>query len=403
MKKIHKGTALDLIQTAYMESHVPLVYCYMELDTAIDVNRLKRAVSRTTEVIPQILCGYNGTKNAWFPAKYDGNPIDNIISEKNCSEDLIWDLRTGPQLKMNVYHQGACDRLQIAMSHILTDGAGFQQYLTLLCKFYNNQDLQAVSEGNSRSVIPLLFHTAIQRLPHISKHAHKGGVPVILPVEQGQALLHSLKVTLSEEQLKMVHEKAKNLHVTLNDVFMASYAYALKSFTSQNEIILPCPADLRKFDVQNGTLTVANMTGKYLCPISLAKDDGLKEITLAVHQEMERQKSHYDCFRFIPFLQILHVILPVNLLRHITKVFYSVEPISYTNMGTVDENIFFEGTTIKECYLCGTYRQAPSFQVSISTYKNVCTLAVNMCGTEKQRVIAMQLLNQMKSALLCGL
>lgn len=401
--KIYKGTALDLIQTTYMGNHIPLVYCYMELGTVIDVNRLKQAVSRTAEIVPQILCGYNETKNAWIPIKYDCNSMVKTISEKNCYEDLIWDLRTGPQLKINIFHQGAGDRLQIAMSHILADGAGFQQYLILLCTFYNNQDLQAVSEVNSRSVIPLIFRTAIQRLPHISKHVEKENTPPILPMEQGQTLLYSLKVTLSEEQLKMVQENARNLHVALNDVFMASYAYALKSFTTQNEIILPCPADLRKFVTKNGKLTIANMTGKYLCPISLAKGDGLKEITLAVHQEMERQKSHYDCFHSILFLQILHTILPINLLRHITRAFYSVEPISYTNMGTIDEKIFFQGTTIKEFYLCGTYRQAPSFQVSISTYKNICTFAVNMCGTEKQRIIAMQLLNKMKSASLCEL
>ncbi len=402
-KKIYKGTALDLIQTANMKNHIPLVYCYMVLDTAIDVKRFIQAVNRTTEIIPQILCGYNESKNAWIPAKYDSNSIVQIISEKNCYEDLIWNLHTGPQLRVNIFHQSAGDSLQIVMSHILTDGAGFQQYLALLCKFYNEQDSQAVSKVNSRSVLPLIFHTVIQSLPHLGKYTDKRNMPPILPVEQGQTLFHSLKVTLSEKQLKMVQKKAKNLHMTLNDLFMASYAYALKSFTTLDEIILSCPVDLRKFGTQNSNLTIANMTGRYLCRIFLTKDDGLEEILLRVHQEMERQKSHCDCFHFILLLQILHAILPANLLRHITKALYSVEPVSYSNLGTVDEKIFFEETTIKECYLCGTYRQAPSFQVSISTYRNVCTFAVNMCGTEKQRIIGMQLLNRMKSALLFGL
>jgi NRPS condensation-like uncharacterized protein len=402
-KKIHKGTALDLIQTVYMESHIPLVYCYMVLDTAIDVNRLKQAVRSTAEIVPQILCRYNGVKNTWVPAKYDSSSIVKIVSGKNCYEDLTWDLHTGPQLKINVYHQEAGDSLQIAMSHILTDGVGFQQYLALLCKFYNEQNSQAVSEVNFRSVIPLLFHNDIRRLLHKSKHVDKGNISEILPVDQGEMLLNSLKVTLSEEQVKMLQEKASNLQVTLNDVFMASFSYSLKSFTTQVEMILPCPADLRKFGTQNDKLTIANMSGKYLCHISLAKEEQLKEITLAVHQEMERQKSHYGCFHFILFLQILHAILPANLLRLITKSLYSVEPISYTNMGTIDEKIFFQGITMKECYLCGTYRKAPSFQVSVSTYKNVCTLAANMYGTKKQRIIGMQVLNQMKTALLSGI
>lgn len=118
----------------------------MELDTTIDIMRLKQAISRTALVVPQILCGYNGTKNAWFPAEYDSNSVVKIIPAKNCYEELIWDLYTGPQLKITVCHQGTGDRLQIAMSHILADGAGFQQYLVLLCKCYNIQDSQAVNE-----------------------------------------------------------------------------------------------------------------------------------------------------------------------------------------------------------------------------------------------------------------
>lgn len=405
MKKIiHKGTALDLIQTAHMESHIPIVYCHMVLDTAIDVSRLKQAVGYTAEIVPQILCRYNKIKNAWVPAKYDSNSVVKIVSEKKRYEGLVWDLCTGPQLKINIYHQDAGDSLQIGMSHILSDGAGFKQYLALLCKFYNKQDSQAASEVNSRSVIPLLFHTAVQRLPHISKRIDKGNIPAVLPAEQDNGFLQSLKVTLSEEQFKMIQTKVKNLQVTMNDVFMASYTYALKPFIIQDEIILSCPADLRKFRTPDGKLAIANMTGKYLCRISLAKDDGLREIALAVHQEMERQKSHYDCFHFILLLQILHAILPANLLRLITNPFYSAPPTSYTNVGTIDEKkIFFQGMSIKECYLCGTYRQAPSFQVSISTYKNVCTLAANMCGTKKQKITGLQLLNRMKSALLCRL
>lgn len=401
-KKIYKGTALDLIQTVHMENHVPIVYCYMALDKAIDTDRLKQAVTRTAEIVPQILCRYNDLKNAWYPAEYDSHSVVKNVSAMNCYKDLVWDLRIDPQLRINVCHQDAGDILHIGMSHILTDGAGFQQYLALLCKFYNEPDLPVSNEVNCRSIIPLLFQTALQRLPRINKHIHKGNIPAFLPYDQDKGLLHSLKVTLSEEQLKMVQKKAKQLHVTLNDLFMAAYACALKASTLREEIILPCPADLRKYDRRNGNLTIANMTGKYLCHISLAKENRLREIALAVHKEMEWQKSRYSCFHQVPLLQILHAVLPNRVLRLAVRPLYSVEATSYTNMGTIDEHgVFFQGMSIKECYLCGTYRQSPSFQVSISTYKNVCTLAANMLATEEQRISGMRLLKDMKSSLLC--
>lgn len=400
-KKLYKGTALDLIQAAYMERHVPLIYCYMLLDTAIDINRLKQAVRNTAKIVPQILCRYDDRKNTWLPAKYDSNSIVQVVLEQPCYEDLIWDLRIGPQLRIHIYRQKSGDFLQIAMSHILTDGAGFQQYLSLLCKFYNEQTLQVINEVNSRSLNPLLFHTPLNRLMYSKSHAEKGNMAAVLPLDQAPAMLHSLKVILSEEQLNSLQEKAKSLQITLNDLFMASYVYALKSFSLQSDIVLPCPADLRKFHTQKGQLTIANMTGKYLCHISPSKSDSLKELTLAIHQEMERMKSHYACFHFIPLLQLLYMVLPVNLLQNITRAFYSIEQISYTNMGRLEaQQILFQDIVIKECYLCGTYRKAPSFQVSISTYKNTCTMAVNLYGTKNQKNTGMQLLNDMKSALL---
>lgn len=403
-KNSRKGTALDLIQALFMESHNPIVYCCMVLDSAIDVNRLRQAVRSTTEIIPQLLCGYNAVKNTWVPTGYDSNSIVHIVSKESGYDHLIWDLSTGPQMKISVYHQDAGDVLQIGISHIVTDGAGFHQYLALLCNFYNERDSQTVGETNSRSVLPLLAHTAVQRLTHLHKRVEKGNVTAILPVEQGQAHLHTLKVTLSEDQLKTVQEKARSLHVTLNDVFMASYAHALTSFTDQDEMILPCPADLRKFGGRNDRLTIANLTGKFFCRISSVKETGLRETALAVHQEMERQKKNYSCFHSIQILQIFHTILPVRLLRLIAKRSYSSEPTSYSNVGAVDhKNVFLHGVSITSCCLIGRYRQAPSFQVSISTYKNVCTLAVNISGTEGQSIAVMQILNHMKSVLLSEL
>lgn len=401
-KKIYSGMALDLIQTIDMEKHVPIVYCYITFDTIIDVDRMKQAVKRTAEIVPQILCRYDDTKNRWYPARYDINSVVKIFSGINCRSNMIWDLRTGPQLKINICRRNDSDSLQICMSHILTDGAGFRQYLALLCGFYNEHGSQAPSKVNRRSIMPLLYHTGMQRIWPSHNHFHKGNIPGLLPkTESDSQLPQSIKVTLSEEQLGMVKEKAKELHVTLNDIFMASYAYALKDFTLQDQIIIPCPTDLRKYDRRKNILTIANMTGKYLCQISLGY--GLKETVLAVHKEMERLKSHYDCFHLVLPLQILHVILPSRILRIITKSWYYVEPTSYTNMGAIDERkVFFQGVSIKECYLCGTYRQAPSFQISISIYKNACTLSANMLGSQNQKIAGMRLLEEMKASLLYG-
>jgi NRPS condensation-like uncharacterized protein len=117
-KKTYKGTALDLMQIVYMEKHAPIVYCYMTFDTRIEVERLKQAIKRTAEIVPQILCRYDDVKNRWYPARYDINSVVKILTEDDYCGNMIWDLRTGPQLKINIYHELDNDKLQIGMSHI---------------------------------------------------------------------------------------------------------------------------------------------------------------------------------------------------------------------------------------------------------------------------------------------
>lgn len=403
MKKTYRGTALDLIQAVHMENHIPLVYCYMTLSARIDADRLKQAVRRTTEIVPQILCGYDEIKNGWVPTGHDMDSVVRVSSENDWCENFVWDLYSGPQLKINIHRENDNDSLHICMSHILTDGTGFKQYLALLCIFYNENDPRSIINANRRSDIVLLHHAVVQRIRRGHNRLHEGNAPMLLPARSGRQQFHSLQVKLSPEQMEMLGEEQKKLHVTWNDVFMAVFAYVLKGYTLQDEIVIPCPADLRKYGRQNDGLTIANMTGKFLCRIFLKKNMGLKEMVMSVHKEMERLKFHHDCFNQIPLLHVLYAILPNRALRFIVRTRYSVEPVSYTNMGIIDgHKVSFQGLAIKDCYLCGTYRTAPSFQVSISTYRNTCTLSANMFGSENQKVAGMQLLKQMKDSLLYG-
>ncbi|MCL6459810.1 MAG: hypothetical protein K6T85_17590 [Gorillibacterium sp.] len=402
-KKNYNGKALDLIQTIYMEQYTPIVYCYVTFSSFIDLARLKSAVSCTAVIVPQILCRYDYQKNRWCPAGHDVDSIIKVFSENDHCDNIIWNLQVGPQLKINIYHQSDSDSLQICMSHILADGAGLLQYLALLCRFYNKHDSVASEEVNHRSIVPLLYHTASQRIRRSHSPLHKGDTPALLPKESTNQLPVSLKVTLSAIQMATIKKKANSLDVTLNDVFMAAYIHTLKDYILCEEIAIPCPADLRKYDRQNNKLTIANMTGKYLCRVPLVRENGIAKTALVIHKKMERLKDEYTCFKLMSLLQILHSILPKRIVRLIIKRCYSIEPTSYSNLGVIDEHkIFFQGAAITECCLCGAYRPAPSFQVSISTYGNVCTISANMLGSENQKNAGMLLLEKMKSSLLAG-
>jgi NRPS condensation-like uncharacterized protein len=401
----HSGNAeaLDWLQGIYIEPYMPIVYAFITFQTAIDSARLKQAVSRTAAIVPQILSGYDDRNNRWFSAGHDSNSlVQSLPPGKEDSSWRQWDLRAGPQLKVIVSPRQEGGRLCIGMSHILADGAGFLQYLALLCRFYNYPEQEFQPLLNERSIYPLLCRHVLQNMGRMVKRPPRQNGEPWLPPGVGSPSLHTLKVTLSAPQLAAVRNTAKSLGVTLNDLFMAAYVHALRKEISSSEIVIPCPANLRRFDQERflHKLTVANMTGKYLCRVPLVQGQTLAGMALLIHALMEQLKSDSACFASIPLLQVLYALLPKRLVLPMIKRVYTAQATSYSNLGELDEQaIYFQGATITECYLGGTYRPAPSFQVSVSIFKNVCTLSANMLGADNQKEAGLQVLERMKSAL----
>lgn len=395
--------ALDWLQGIYREPYIPIVYAFITFQTAIDSDRLKQAVSRTAAIVPQILCGYDDRNNRWLPSGHDCDSlVQSLLPGEEHSSGRLWDLRAGPQLKLFVSPRLEGGRLCIGMSHILADGAGFLQYLALLCRFYNHPEQEEQPLLNERSIYPLLCRHVLRNMGRMAKRPPRQNGEPWLPPGVGSPSLHTLKVTLSAPQLVAARKTAKVLGVTLNDLFMAAYVHALGKVISSSEIVIPCPANLRRFDRgrRHPKLTVANMTGKYLCRVPLVQGQTLADTALLIHALMKQLKADSACFASIPLLQVLYALLPKRLVRPMIKRVYTVEATSYSNLGEVDEQaICFQGATITECYLGGTYRPAPSFQVSISFFKNICTLSANMLGADNQKEAGLQVLERMKSAL----
>lgn len=401
----HSGNAeaLDWLQGISIEPYMPIMYAFITFQTTIDSGRLKQAVSRTAGLVPQILCGYDDRNNRWLPAGHDSDSLVQLLTVgEEGSSRMLWNLRAGPQLKLFVIPRQEGGRLTIGMSHILADGAGFLQYLALLCSCYNHPEQEVQPQLNERSIYPLLCRHVLRNMGRIAKRPPKQDLEPWLPPALGRPSLHSLKVTLSAPQLAAARKTAKALEVTLNDFFMAAYVNALRQEISGGEVVIPCPANLRRFDQARflHKLTIANMTGKYQCRVPLVQGQTMAGTAMLIHTLMDQLKAESACFASIPLLQVLYALLPKRSIRRIMERKYNVEATSYSNLGEVDEQaIFFQGTAITACYLGGTYRPAPSFQVSISIFKNICTLSANMLGCDNQKEAGLQVLERMKSAL----
>lgn len=316
---------------------------------------------------------------------------DNIVS---------WDLSKKPQLQINICRQEQGDLVIIGMSHILTDGAGFLQYLYLLSGLYNGKSPD-MTLRNHREPGPFLKNIHIRRQ---SEQTRRGKRKKVSPLRATCQDTHSfcLISRISEEDFLLLHEKAQKSHVTLNDVFMTAYARVISKMKNMDTVVIPCPADLRRFRPEADELTVANLTGIYRrVTVEINPQDSFHATLWQVHIEMKLQRARQRCFAGVPLLNWAYHRIPRPLLGQVIKANYPLLPVSYTNMGQIDHGkLSFSHCRIMSCYLTGTYRKSPDFQLSISTFQNVCTLNCTLMGEEGDDLKGQYILDQVKKEIL---
>ncbi|MDO4169965.1 MAG: hypothetical protein Q4D45_08695 [Lachnospiraceae bacterium] len=399
IKPYTKCECLDFVEMAHQDRVYPVMYCHMEIEGQFDIEKLKNAVHISSKYVPEILYAYDFKYNRFINRDFT---LENVIQmdEIRFEDNPVWDLSSQPQIKIIIRH-GEKTRVIICMSHILSDGAGFLQYMYLLSSLYND-DCERRYRKNKRSISWLLKGIHVQKKTEQMKYG-KGITIKPLRVNCEGNNYYLIKSTISSEDLKKLHRKARRCHVTLNDVFMTAYARVIANMQHKNQVKIPCPADLRRFQkMDDKNLTVANMTGMYRdVVINCEPRYGFTETLSQVHLEMHLQKLRHRCFEGIQILDSSYHMIPNFILEKMIKAMYRLPLVSYTNIGVIEhEKLFFQKCDVKECIITGSYRQSPDFQLTISSFRDTCTLNCTLIGNGETKKTAEKILKQITKELL---
>lgn len=394
-----KCECLDFVEAAHRNKVYPLMYCRMEIIGNLNVERLKNAIEISSQFVPEILYSYNFRRGCFVNQCFTADDMV-FINQPNLLINPQWDLSQRPQLQIVICGEGRKDTILIGMSHILTDGAGFLQYLYLLASLYNGE-APADHFQNERKIAPILKNIRVQPPTEQTKRGRHAAVPPLRSESNGTQYF-CLNCKIAPDELAAIQEKAKKCNVSLNDVLMTAYVRVIARLQNINKVVIPCPADLRRFQNMPDNLTVANMTGIYKrLTVEINRQHSFTTTLMQVHIEMALQKSRYRCFAGIKPLNCVFNKVLRQVLAGVVKVTYRLFPVSYTNIGIVDHNkLHFMNSEIMSCYLTGTYRLPPDFQLTISTFQNICTLNSTLVGTVGDDIIGQHILEQVKSELL---
>ncbi len=110
---------------------------------------------------------------------------------------------------------------------------------------------------------------------------------------------------------------------------------------------------------------------------------------------MELQKSRCRCFEGIRFLNRLYPVIPHAVLGKLAGAAYRPAPVSYTNIGVIrQEALTLRDCDITDCIITGSYRYAPDFQLTVSTFRDACTLNGTLIGDGKAKAMAERILDR---------
>lgn len=398
MKKGNRCECLDFVEVSHRHKVYPVMYCNMKITGHLDIERLKTAVQAACHYVPEILYVYDLRQGRFMDI---GLSVDDAVVLEN--ELYLWDLSSRPQLQINIHRQETQDIIVFGMSHILTDANGFLQYLYLLAALYNGKTFD-LSLCNHREIAPVLKNIHVNKQTQQTRKGKRKSMPPLRASSKDKNFF-CLVSRIPCKEFSMLHVKAQRNKATLNAVFMTAYARVISKLKNTDIVTIPCPADLRRFTNTTSNLTIANMTGIYQrITVEMKPQHTFTDTLLQVQIEMELQKSRYRCFAGIKVLNYVFHKIPRPLLEQIIKATYRILPVSYTNIGRIDDKkLFFNDCCIESCYITGAYRLPPDFQLSISTFQNICTLNCMLIGKPEDKIIGQYILEQVKKELLLWL
>ena len=376
----YKANEMDLLEGMSLPDYQPYLCFQFRIHGSIDQHRLYHALCACIEKIPQLACRYDPKRNCWYPIPDLKEAM--LLKQVDIIDFSSWDLTSSPQLQIQLKRKEKETMMAIGISHILTDGNGAMQLLSLLCAAYRGESLASIANVRNLISIPLK-----------QRRQKEKRMPASLMTYEIAKEGKKQKVCVNGIKIADIKKAAAHQKATVNDMLLCAYLQTLHVISGQTTITVPCPVNLRPFLRTCPKQTIANFTGDYRVTVNNLDQKMWTQILKEVHEQMlEERRCNHD----IPLIKLLHYcyrLLPLCLGRKVASCGYHSPAISFTNLGVLDhEQIDFDDCKILQAFMVTRPRHYPSIQISASTYREECTFTCHVVGSEADIAQAEQLL-----------
>lgn len=403
------------MQYFYKSEGLPRIRSFIQFEGRIDENLLKKAVDMSIDAVPLINCVFDEESFSWKQCDFTAADIIHIIddAESEGNGDTKWltkdlDFTREPQLKIILLRQVACDKLFVIINHMVADGCGFKDYLYLLGNLYTQCENETFSGFNKKALKKQSFSQVSHNFSMKKRwKILSSKLNVSMPPESFKFPLKGdpdnavvLIKNIDNDSFNKIRKYAKDRGASINDIIITAYVRDIYRTLKVPEITIPCPVDLRKFGKKKQIFGICNLTGLYNCTVNISENEAFDETLHKVTAQMNVQKLGTDCMKLPMFLDMIFRTLPLRILINRFSKMRMTPFITYTNLGIIDEKrLCFGSYNVEKAYITTAIKRNQYFQLSVSTFKDCCTLSASLFATEEDVTFANGVLNNVKNEL----
>jgi NRPS condensation-like uncharacterized protein len=414
--------ALDQLSFLFRSLSDGQVRCVLRMDGRVDAERLERAFRLSLDAEPVLGCRFVRRRGrlAWERREdLDHLPLLRTV---DCAapQALDYELQrflvapmdpaAGPVATARLLRADT-DTLVIKLHHLAADGLGMLRFLMVLAAIYRqlrvspgyqpSPNLADRGQGQVlRRLGPAGMLTALwqTRLP-----ARSAGWGPIATVGDRSGRGFALR-RLNPERVRALRAWGRAHGVSVNDLLLAALYRALIATLGApagGPLTVGVPIDLRRYLAPGQALPVCNLSNSADLAIACEAGSSFAETLRRVHTEMTALKSTARGLALAVLAELL-AWPGLGFARQLAEqLVWRIAPTGstapfFSNVGIIDGRpLEFDELTVVDAYGLGPVSFPPGLLVTVSTFREVMTIAVGFCDTATDRQLVERLLDRL--------
>jgi NRPS condensation-like uncharacterized protein len=398
------------------------IRCIFKFAGRLDREIIHKAVMLSIEAFPILGSRFREESSHLYWQKIDSNENERafkFLETEDFDQGLEalfvskTDTMRGPQVNITLLRGPHSDGLVVVINHMISDAGGFKKYLNMLASIYSSlesnpdftpqkfecrRDLGQVFERFSfikRMRLYFLMPTVSNKAINYLSCRH---LPV---VKAGKIAVFTRLIHPS--RFSAIKEYCRAGGFTVNDVILAAYymaVYRTLPISDEMKINIPCSIDLRRLMRDREKAGICNLSGWLYPEARISCHDTLDSAALKIHAGIEKKKKQYPGMGGLLLLDFVFKYRHYSGLKAVFKKNPPMPLFCMTNLGILDEqSLKFGSMPLIDAFIIPSIKYPPYFQLALSTFKDACTLSLNLPDTLPNQNLANDFLREMDEIL----